>query len=183
MCTPTFQRCGDLWHAHRANKSLLRPATGGGSEGGREHKIDGNTERPERLSDRKKDVACLPRRRQESSITARSRHSLSSLSILLYSVAVFFFVCLLSVQSRAPSASVLSPTLTPPPSLPPSQTTHPKKERQREGEFLWYSLSSQNNITAPEPGLHSLSQGLRATQRPSSMATRSWHDAKKRPEQ
>lgn len=138
MCTPFFQGCGDLWHAHRANKSLLRPATEGGREGGRESEIDGNTERPERQRDwrkerkKERDVACLPRRGQESSITARSRHSLSSLFFLFYSVAVFFFVCvcfqfsqglLLLLYSLQPWTPTPTPT---PPSKPPT-----KKERER----------------------------------------------------
>lgn len=95
------------------------------------------------MRDRKKDGACLPRRGQESSITARSQHSLSSLSILLYSAAVFFFcVCFQFSQGLLLLLYSLQPS-------PPTQKK-PKPPTQKERESFYGLLFPVGTISSPQ---------------------------------
>lgn len=56
----------------------------------------------------------------------------------------FLFLCLLSVQSRAPSASVLAPTITPP------TQKKPKPPTQKERESFYGLLFPVGTISSPQ---------------------------------
>lgn len=132
------------------------------------------------MRDRKKKRKKERRRMFTTARTGELHHSslstLPQLALLsvLFSRCFLFCVCLLSVQSRTPSASVLSPTLNPPPT-PPT-----KKER----ETFYGLLFPVGTISLPQSQACILClRGSELHKRPSSMATHSWHDAKKQPEQ